>query len=77
MKLNNNWKIRHLDVGSVRDLEVATPEYIDYFWMTVSVPGDIYSALIARKLIDAPFYGHNDLKCQWVEKKLWWYPHNL
>ncbi|PWT99406.1 MAG: beta-mannosidase [Bacteroidetes bacterium] len=73
MKLNDNWKIRQFDVGDARDLEVASPEYIDYFWMTASVPGDVHSTLIERKLIDDPFYGHNDLKCQWVEEKVWWY----
>lgn len=73
MKINDNWKIKHFDVGSARDLEVAVPEYIDYFWMTASVPGDVHSTLIDRKLIEDPFYGHNDLKCQWVEEKVWWY----
>lgn len=73
MKLNKNWKIKHFDVGAARDLEVASPEYIDYFWMTAAVPGDVHSTLIQRKLIDDPFYGHNDLKCQWVEEKVWWY----
>src|SRR5574342_816587 len=73
MKLNKNWKIKHFDVGAARDLEVAAPEYIDYFWMTASVPGDVHSTLIDRKLIEDPFYGHNDLKCQWVEEKVWWY----
>jgi beta-mannosidase len=73
MKLNDNWKIQQFDVGAARDLEIASPEYIDYFWMTASVPGDVHSTLIQRKLIDDPFYGHNDLKCQWVEEKVWWY----
>ena len=73
MKLNDNWKIRQFDVGAARDLEVASPEYIDYFWMTAAVPGDVHSTLIERKLIEDPFYGHNDLKCQWVEEKVWWY----
>jgi beta-mannosidase len=73
MKLNDNWKLKHFDVGAARDLEVASPEYIDYFWMTTAVPGDVHSTLIERKLIDDPFYGHNDLKCQWVEEKVWWY----
>ncbi|MFY0762358.1 glycoside hydrolase family 2 protein [Metabacillus dongyingensis] len=73
MKINNNWKIRNFDVGAARDLEVASPEFIDYFWMTASVPGDVHSTLIDRKLIEDPFYGHNDLKCQWVEEKVWWY----
>ncbi|WML46779.1 beta galactosidase jelly roll domain-containing protein [Neobacillus sp. PS3-34] len=52
---------------------MASLEYIDYFWMTASVPGDVHSTLIDRKLIEDPFYGHNDLKCQWVEEKVWWY----
>jgi beta-mannosidase len=73
MKLNENWKIKHFDVGAARDLEVASSEYIDYFWMTASVPGDVHSTLIDRKLIEDPFYGHNDLKCQWIEEKVWWY----
>ncbi|MEH7374593.1 beta-mannosidase [Neobacillus drentensis] len=73
MKINDNWKIKHFDVRAARDLEVAAPEYIDYFWMTASVPGDVHSTLIDRKLIEDPFYGHNDLKCQWVEEKVWWY----
>jgi beta-mannosidase len=73
MKISENWKIRHFDVGTARDLEVASPDYIDYFWMTTSVPGDVHSTLIDRELIDNPFFGHNDLKCQWVEEKVWWY----
>ncbi|WP_078378750.1 beta-mannosidase [Sutcliffiella halmapala] len=73
MKINDNWKIKHFDVGTTPDLEVAAPEYIDYFWMTATVPGDVHSNLIERKLIEDPFYGHNDLKCQWVEEKVWWY----
>ncbi|MDP4085320.1 MAG: glycoside hydrolase family 2 protein [Bacillota bacterium] len=73
MKLNDNWKLRQFDVGAFRDLEVASPEYVDYFWMTTSVPGDVHSTLINRKLIEDPFYGHNDLKCQWIEEKVWWY----
>ncbi|MDQ1144153.1 beta-mannosidase [Bacillus sp. SORGH_AS 510] len=73
MKLNDNWKLKYFDVGAARELEVASPEYIDYFWMTTAVPGDVHSTLIERKLIDDPFYGHNDLKCQWVEEKVWWY----
>lgn len=73
MKIHNNWKIKHFDVGAARDLEVASPEYIDYFWMTAAVPGDVHTTLIDRKLIEDPFFGHNDLKCQWVEDKVWWY----
>ncbi|AJS61217.1 beta-mannosidase [Paenibacillus sp. IHBB 10380] len=73
MKLNDNWKIRDFVVGEARDLEVASPEYIDYYWISANVPGDVHSTLIDRNIIDDPFFGHNDQKCRWVEEKVWWY----
>jgi beta-mannosidase len=73
MRLNDNWKLQYFDMGSERNLEVASPEYIDYFWMMAHVPGDVHSTLLKHHLIDNPFYGHNDLKCRWVEEKVWWY----
>ena len=73
MKIDRHWKIQHFDVGQVRDLDVAAPEYVDHFWLPVSVPGDVHAALRDRGIIDDPFVGHNDLKCQWVEQKVWWY----
>ncbi|WP_106768157.1 beta-mannosidase [Paenibacillus faecalis] len=73
MILNENWKLRDFNVDEARDLEVASPEYIDYFWMTTKVPGDVHTTLIERGIIEDPFYGHNDQKCRWVEEKVWWY----
>ncbi|MFW5438205.1 beta-mannosidase [Paenibacillus apiarius] len=73
MRLNENWKLRDFNIGEARDLEVASPDYIDYFWMTAKVPGDVHTTLIERGIIDDPFYGHNDQKCRWVEEKVWWY----
>nr|WP_249436018.1 sugar-binding domain-containing protein [Paenibacillus sp. Marseille-Q4541] len=73
VRITENWKLRDFDIGEVRDLEVASEDYVDYFWMTTSVPGDVHSTLIDRGIIDPPFYGHNDQKCRWVEEKVWWY----
>lgn len=39
MKLNDHWKIDYFDVGRAKDLEVASPDYLDYLWMTAKVPG--------------------------------------
>ncbi|MGZ9583636.1 beta-mannosidase [Paenibacillus marinisediminis] len=71
--LSDNWKLKDYNVGEARDLEIASPDYIDYFWMTTKVPGDVHSTLIERGIIDDPFFGHNDQKCRWVEEKVWWY----
>ncbi|MDN4592513.1 glycoside hydrolase family 2 protein, partial [Polycladomyces subterraneus] len=40
---------------------------------STKVPGDVHSTLIEKKIIDDPFVGHNDMKCRWVEEKVWWY----
>ncbi|WP_375105441.1 glycoside hydrolase family 2 protein [Paenibacillus sp. RS8] len=73
MKLTENWKLRDFNVGEVRDLEVASPEFIDYFWMSTTVPGDIHTTLREKGIIEDPFFGHQDQKCRWVEEKVWWY----
>jgi beta-mannosidase len=73
MELQENWKLRDFNVGEARDLEVASPDYIDYFWMTTKVPGDVHTTLIERGIIADPFYGHNDQQSRWVENKVWWY----
>jgi beta-mannosidase len=71
--INKNWKIQYFDVGQVRDLTIADPNYIDHFWMSAKVPGDVHSILREKNLLDDPFFGHNDLKAKWVEEKVWWY----
>ena len=73
MKLTNNWKLQWFEPGERPPLELASPEFTDYFWMDAQVPGDVHSALVRKRVIDDPFVGHNDLKCRWVEEKEWWY----
>ena len=37
----------------------------------VRVPGDVHSALLDAKLMPDPFWGRNELKCQWVATEDW------
>ncbi|ULO08362.1 glycoside hydrolase family 2 protein [Paenibacillus sp. 19GGS1-52] len=73
MRIQEHWKLRDFDLGETNDLEVAAPQYDDYFWMAAEVPGDVHSTLKEHGLIEDPFFGHNDQKCRWVEEKVWWY----
>jgi len=73
MELNQHWRIQSFDVGQARPLEVASAGLDDRFWITARVPGDVHSALIERRIIDNPYFGHNDAKCRWIETKEWWY----
>ncbi len=43
----SNWKLQSFDDGQVPDLVVAHPDYIDHFWMSAKVPGDVPLDLIA------------------------------
>ncbi|RDE35652.1 glycoside hydrolase family 2 protein [Parageobacillus thermoglucosidasius] len=73
MLINKNWKIQCFDVGQAKDLEIADPNYMDHFWISAKVPGDVHSILLEKNLLDDPFFGHNDWKAKWVEEKVWWY----
>jgi beta-mannosidase len=73
MKIHENWKIQWFEPGQANEHEIADPDYIDHFWFSAKVPGDVHSTLIEKKIIDDPFVGHNDVKCRWVEEKVWWY----
>lgn len=77
MIISNNWKLKGFNIGEVRDLEIAHPDFIDHFWISATVPGDVHSNLLAKNLIEDPFIGHNDMKCQWIEEKVWWYRTNF
>ncbi|WP_338552374.1 glycoside hydrolase family 2 protein [Paenibacillus sp. KS-LC4] len=72
MKITD-WRLQHFEVGEKPPLQVAAPGLDDRFWMTANVPGDVHSTLIDRRIIEHPYFGHNDIKCRWIEQKEWWY----
>lgn len=73
IELGGPWKIQHFEPGEKPALELAAPGLDDRYWLGADVPGDVHSALIRRGIIDSPYYGHNDAKCRWIERKEWWY----
>ena len=45
----------------------------DSHWYKATVPGTIYTDLLANKLIPDPFYGDNEKKIQWIDTCDWEY----
>ncbi|MGG4143678.1 glycoside hydrolase family 2 protein [Paenibacillus algorifonticola] len=72
MKITD-FRLQHFEVGEKPSLQLASPGLDDRFWMTAKVPGDVHSTLIDRRIIEHPYFGHNDIKCRWIEQKEWWY----
>lgn len=72
-ELNGSWRIKDFAPGAASSQENAAPGLDDRYWMTGQVPGDVHSALTERRVIDPPYFGHNDLKSRWVEDREWWY----
>jgi len=70
MELKQHWRIQSFDVGQARPLEVASAGLVDRFWITATVPGDVHSALIERKIIDNP-YPQNNGCCRRADKGAW------
>ena len=42
-------------------------------WIDAPVPGDLHQALVAAGRISDPFYDRNELDCDWIEEREWWY----
>ena len=58
IQLNSNWQFKGIDT-------------LD--WKSATVPGNIYTDLIAHQVIENPFVKNNEEKVQWVSNKSWEY----
>ncbi|MBK7213772.1 MAG: hypothetical protein IPH88_10865 [Bacteroidales bacterium] len=58
LTLDNNWKFRMADSGN---------------WLPAKVPGCVHTDLLNARRIDEPFFGTNEKKLQWIDKKDWEY----
>lgn len=58
IELHSNWNYK----------EVGTSK-----WFPASVPGEIHTDLLNNKQIEDPYFGTNEEKLQWIEKKDWEY----
>ena len=56
--LDSDWKFKSL---------------VDNTWREATVPGDVYSDLLAHNLIANPFMDNNEVKVQWVSENDWEY----
>lgn len=58
VEIHSNWNYK----------EVGTSK-----WFPASVPGEIHTDLLNNKQIEDPYFGTNEEKLQWIEKKDWEY----
>jgi beta-mannosidase len=58
IQLNSNWEFKGIDT-------------LD--WKSATVPGNIYTDLIAHQIIENPFIKNNEEKVQWISNKNWEY----
>ena len=57
-EINKNWQFKAVD---------------SLDWEIASVPGNVFTDLLAHKIIEDPFVKNNEEKVQWVSKKKWEY----
>jgi len=73
LDLNGTWKLQEFDPGAGVPDQAFAPTYDDSDWLPAEVPGDVHTSLVAAGRLDPPFYHMNVEKCQWVERREWWY----
>lgn len=71
--ISNNWKLCSFSAGEYNIADICESNYSCTGWYDANVPGDVHTTLINHKVIDNPAYEYNDVRCGWVEKKIWIY----
>jgi len=71
--ISNNWRIRDFSAGEYSINDICGSNFSCTGWYDTDVPGDVHTTLINNQVIDNPAYGYNDVRCSWVEKKIWIY----
>lgn len=71
--LLSKWKIMHFNESDPDIDEPRKQDFDDQAWLVCDVPGDVHSTLLKHGVIEDPYYGTNDVKCQWIHNKVWWY----
>ncbi|GAB4561620.1 MAG: glycoside hydrolase family 2 TIM barrel-domain containing protein [Anaerolineae bacterium] len=71
--LNGTWKLQEFDPGEGVAAGAFSPEYDDASWLPAAVPGDVHTSLVEAGRLEPIFYHMNVEKCQWVERREWWY----
>jgi len=71
--LCGKWMLKDFDSGEGEKAAAHEPGDVDDGWIPIEAPGDVHSALIATGRLPDPYYSKNVLKCEWVERREWWY----
>ena len=72
-----HWKLQDFAPGEGYAAAAQLESFDDTAWISVDVPGDVHTELIAAGRIADPFYDRNETACAWIEDREWWYRLNL
>lgn len=71
--ISDHWKLYGFKPEVYQRNKLIRGDYKDKKWISCKVPSDVHSILIENGRIEHPYYKQNDLKCAYVEKKIWIY----
>ena len=73
LELNDNWMLKqhelYYDSSFINQVSNSREGWLD----AGSLPCDVHQPLIRHNLIGDPSVAKNDLSCQWIESKSWWF----
>ena len=69
----DRWKLQDFEPGAGIAARAFEERFDDSGWIPVDVPGDVHTTLIAAGRLPDPFYDRNELECEWIEHREWWY----
>ncbi|MEJ5251087.1 MAG: sugar-binding domain-containing protein [Armatimonadota bacterium] len=73
LSLDGEWKLFYFEPGQGAQKRAYAPDFDEREAISVSVPGDVHTALIRAGVLPDPYYDENPEACGWVEDYEWWY----
>jgi len=73
LELNKNWKLRSEELYYDKAYYSEVSEKEDGWYDVSSLPCDIHVPLIEKDEMGDPVVADNCFKCEWIEKKSWWF----
>lgn len=73
ISLLKDWQLREERLSSTKDLAAFVATKTDGWMGVESLPCDVHDVLIKEGKIEEPTVADNSFKCEWIEKRSWWW----
>ncbi len=73
ISLLKDWQLREEMLSTTAEMAPLVTKKTDDWMAIASLPCDVHQALMDASRIEEPTIAENSYKCEWIEKRSWWF----